>query len=95
MASADPGWPPSTGRRKCGGNLPDRQDRPAPAVGTGLAHVDVDGINVVDDHLPGDEILGRFLDGLRGRPISSGHNQPAGDGPSTSLPDMVGSRAGV
>ena len=48
----------------------------------------------MDDHLPGDEILGRFLDGLRGKPNSSGHDQPVGDGIHL-VPDMVGGRGGA
>ena len=56
-----PRWPSSTGRRRHGVGLCYRWHLRVPALGLGRGHVDVDGVNVLDDHLSCYELLGRLL----------------------------------
>ena len=53
-------WPSSTGRRRHGIGLRNRWHLRIPVLGLGRGHVDVDGVNVLDDHMSGYELLFRL-----------------------------------
>ena len=70
IASVGISSPPSTGRRRYGVGLCYRWHLRVPALGLGRGHVDVDGVNVLDDHLSCYELLGERA-GHMLRPVGS------------------------
>ena len=71
-----PWWPSSTGRRRHGVSTCYRWHLQVSVLGLGRGHVDVDGVDMLDDHLSGYELLDRLVAAA----IPGERNQPTGDG---------------
>ena len=86
VVSAGPGGRP----QPAGGDVRDgsgcRQPLRVTAIGMGRGHVDADGVDMLDDHLSGHELLDRLVAAA----IPRGRNQSVGHG-RHFIPDVTGS----